>query len=194
DRKLRFHESAITKLMSDEPHVMVWKGIHNHLRADAFFHQSEFFKKTYDKIRPLLVRRIPVSHNARPFFLAHILVEMLTDHVLLKSNPSLADEFYNAMQSAHHDDIKKMIEHYFQKPLPGIENHFRIFLQERFLASYTSLEEIVHALNRVIRRTRQEPFDPGFVTVLSDCTVIIDQDFPIFINDIDYFRTHFFPY
>ncbi|MBX7151681.1 hypothetical protein K1X84_08570, partial [bacterium] len=42
DRKLRFHESAITKLMSDEPHVMVWKGIHNHLRADAFFHQSEF--------------------------------------------------------------------------------------------------------------------------------------------------------
>lgn len=192
NRELRFHEPAIIKLIADRPEINLWKGIHNHLRADAFFHQSEFFKKTYDEIRPLLAQRIPATHNVRPFFLAHILVEMLTDHVLLKSNSSLGDEFYKAMQAADHAGIKNMIEQYFQKPLPGIENHFRIFLQERFLASYDSLNEIVHAMNRVIRRTRQEPVDSDVVSFLPDCVQIIEKYFLIFTSEINTFSTQFF--
>ncbi|NUM81021.1 hypothetical protein HUU42_09460, partial [bacterium] len=46
DRALRFHEPAIIKLIAEQPKNKLWQGIHNHLRADAFFLQSDFFKKT----------------------------------------------------------------------------------------------------------------------------------------------------
>ncbi|NUM82268.1 DUF479 domain-containing protein, partial [bacterium] len=99
-----------------------------------------------------------------------------------------AVEFYDAMALAHHLEIKTTIEDHFEKPLPGVENHFRIFLQERFLASYDSLSEIVHAMNRVIQRTRQEPLPTHFVEVLTENVTVIEKHLRIFLDEIKTFE------
>ena len=56
-----------------------WK---RHLEVDIIFHSSDFFNEQMAKLKQLL---LPILKNSpvRPFFLSHIGVELVLDHLLV---------------------------------------------------------------------------------------------------------------
>lgn len=154
DRTLRFHPSHIPVDHNELRH-----GILNHLEMDTFFHRSEFFKNSYEEIRVILTQTVPQDLHIRPFFLAHVLVEILLDHLLLTRSADLAQRFYSAIDSIHPKDIIRLLEACFSRRLEGLEELINKFLVTRFLESYIELDNLVYPINRMLTRTRQQPFD-----------------------------------
>lgn len=178
DRSLRFHPSHIHPNENG-----LWQGILNHLQMDAFFHRSDFFKSSYEDIRIILKQTIPSEWNIRPFFLAHVLVEILLDHVLLKASSDLAQRFYSSIGSVNVNEIIRLLEDFFSRKLDGLENLVNKFLVTRFLESYIDLNNLIYPVNRMLSRTRQQAFDIHdkeiVVNVLQPSLIIVKNHFPV---------------
>ena len=154
DRSLRFHSEDAKGLPDD-----FWMGIQNHLQMDAFFHKSEFFKTSYEEIRRHLTAAIPHQLDIRPFFLAHVIMEILLDHYLLNREPDLARKFYTQL---HKCDIKLIVaatEEHFAQNMNGLGDLLNKFLVTRFLEGYIELEKLIYPVNRMLMRTRQQVFE-----------------------------------
>lgn len=154
DRSLRFHTSQI-----HANHDELWQGIINHLEMDTFFHRSDFFKNSYDGTRNILKKEISEKLNIRPFFLAHILVEILLDHELLTQSSDLARRFYESIGAVRIKDIVHILEKHFDHKLDGLDVLINKFLVTRFLETYIDLNNLIYPVNRMLTRTRQEALD-----------------------------------
>ena len=188
DRTLRFHPSKITG--QEE----LWLGIHNHMDMDTFFHRSVFFKNSYEAIRIILNQSISPAMNIRPFFLAHVLVEILLDHLLLLRSSNLALRFYRTIGSVNVTEIVRLLERHFERKLEGLEDLINKFLVTRFLESYIQLDQLIFPVNRMLTRTRQQPFEltdnsivnkifePSLDTVTKNFPMLTDQFNKTFMN------------
>ena len=154
DRNLRFHPSAIRTTQNE-----LWHGILNHLEMDAFFHRSDFFNNSYEEIRVILTQTVPEELNIRPFFLAHVLVEILLDHLLLVQSEDLGRRFYASIGSVDVQEMTRLLEAFFLRRLDGLEELINKFLVTRFLESYIDINNLIYPINRMLTRTRQQPFD-----------------------------------
>lgn len=182
DRTLRFHPSHIPVDKNE-----LWHGILNHLEMDAFFHRSEFFKNSYEEIRIILTHSIPKDLHIRPFFLAHVLVEILLDHLLLVQSADLGRRFYSSIDAIDIKEIVRLLEVFFSQKLDGFEELTNKFLVTRFLESYIELNNLIYPVNRMLTRTRQQPFDihdndvvdrilqPSLIVVLNHFPMLSEQ-------------------
>lgn len=181
DRHLRFHPSEIRAIQSELGH-----GILNHLEMDAFFHRSVFFKNSYEGIRILLTQTVPKELDIRPFFLAHVLVEILLDHLLLVQSPDLGRRFYSAIGSVDIKETIRLLEAHFSKRLYGLDELINKFLVTRFLESYIDIHNLIYPVNRMLARTRQQVFewnDPAIVRNIFEPSLrLIEQNIPL-LND-----------
>lgn len=181
DRTLRFHPFRIHTNPSE-----LWRGILNHIQMDAFFHRSDFFKNSYEDIRTILNKTIPPEMNIRPFFLAHILVEVLLDHYLLRETPDLSHRFYSFLDRINTKEIIRILEKFFARRLDGLEELINKFLVTRFLESYINLDNLIYPVNRMLTRTRQQAFDIHdrsiVERVLQPSLLIVTNRFPILMQ------------
>ncbi|MBL7994145.1 hypothetical protein JNM05_02140 [bacterium] len=181
DRTLRFHASQIHA--SDNA---LWQGILNHLEMDSFFHRSDFFKNSYDGTRNILKKEISEKLNIRPFFLAHVLVEILLDHLLLIQSSDLARRFYKSIGAVRVKDIVHILENHFELKLDGLDDLINKFLVTRFLETYIDLNNLIYPVNRMLTRTRQQAFDindKALVSgILQPSLLIVKDHFPELIR------------
>ncbi len=184
DRSLRFHAGPSDNFPAD-----MWMGIQNHLQMDAFFHKSEFFKVSYEQIRQHLAVSIPAHLDIRPFFLAHVLVEILLDHYILNREPELARKFYTQLHQPDAKRLVKAMEEHFGKNLGGLSDLINKFLVTRFLEGYIELDHLIYPVNRMLMRTRQQVFelnDPVLTAnILSPSLKIVTHNFPRLIQQFN---------
>jgi hypothetical protein len=187
DRQLRFHQSRVQKQLAVSQNIPLWLGVKNHLITDAFFHKSEFFKKSYQEIRPILIRTLPPELNVRPFFLGHIAVELLLDHWLLKNNPSLAGQFYATLQPIDLGRTRTELESFFAIKIDRFDYFMNKFMTLRFVESYSDLKNLIGAMNRMLMRTRQEPITDHnqvlFHNALQASLETVEFHFPSLIHE-----------
>jgi hypothetical protein len=184
DRNLRFHPSVIESGQND-----LWKGIQNHLQMDTFFHRSDFFKKSYEEIRNHLTRVLSPELNIRPFFLAHVMAEILLDHYLLKRSPDLARRFYEQLTGPDVKNIIRILEEHFNSKLEGLAELINKFLVTRFLEGYIELENLIYPVNRMLTRTRQQAINIQGIAVtkeiLQPSLGIVSENFPLLIHQFN---------
>ena len=188
-REWRFHRQAVEFKINQNENLALWQGIKNHLEMDARFHQSDFFKSCYNIIRPFLSDRLSPYAQVRFFFIAHIGIEMLLDHVLLWQEPLLAKRFYQTLEKISAEKIRLILEDYFRAPLNDWENSFQQFMKVRYLEKYIELPNVAYGLNRMLVRTRQEPLEGKaydyFLEALSECVKIIETHLPILMKEFN---------
>ena len=77
---------------------------------------------------------------------------VLLDKILLDKNPTLADDFYNMIDSVGQDWILKFMRYAGLQDDELWKGQHRRFMKARFLETYTSLENVVAAVEGVCRK------------------------------------------
>jgi hypothetical protein len=85
----------------------------------------------------------------RDYFITHIMVEILLDKILLDKNPSLADDFYDMIDSVEMDWILKFMRYAGLQDDELWKGQHRRFMKASFLKSYTSIENVIAAVEGV---------------------------------------------
>ena len=162
-----------------------WK---RHLEVDRLFHNSDFFKEQTTVLKQLILPVLNVG-PVKPFFLAHIALELVLDHLLIAQNMVNADLFYQHLSQANSVSLSGFLR---LAKLPD-QHKFDLFMTEfitsRYVLHYEQMENVTYSLNKICMRLWKDPFTKPQVSLLNDQLEqfkeqLKDNFLPIF-NQID---------
>jgi hypothetical protein len=123
-------------------------GCNKHFASDRKFHNWMTFVELTNKATDL-IRESGDKDINRDYFITHIMVEILLDKILLDKNPTLADDFYAMINSVEMDWILKFMRYAGLQDDELWKGQHRRFMKAAFLKTYTSLENVVGAVEGV---------------------------------------------
>jgi hypothetical protein len=136
----------------------IFSGWQRHLAVDKHFHSSDFFFTHTKAIRRLITPFLSTS-PAKPFFIAHIALELMLDSLLLKFGKIDPEAFYTHLESADRDTLNRFLIANTINDSNVFFSFLDDFIKSRYLNSYSNPNEIVYALNRICMRIWDNPFD-----------------------------------
>lgn len=136
------------------------RGIRRHFADDVAFHASEAFEEAQREVGALLRRDHPDLQRAS--FLAHILVEILLDAWLMWRDPTLADRYYEALDTLPLDTVVTSLNAWATEPAVRLASWIEGFRRIQFLRTYRDDGEVVARLEGVARRVQLPGLPPGF--------------------------------
>ncbi|WP_158795217.1 hypothetical protein [Pedobacter sp. L105] len=141
-----------------------WK---RHLEVDRLFHNSDFFKEQTAILKQLI---LPVLHigPVKPFFLAHIALELVLDHLLLTQDEVNADHFYHQLGQANSPSLSGFLRLAKLPDQPRFDLFLGSFISSRYVFSYEKMENITYSLNRICMRLWSEPFTESQKELLNE--------------------------
>lgn len=133
----------------------IFKGIDSHLKRDASFHESLFFKSVYEE-NIESCKNIFISHEIpRYWFGIHILIEMQLDQFLIMEEEELLHNMYRDIEIAIPglELFLNIIEHRNQeKFILDIQK----FIDSKFLLKYREIHGISYGLNKVYQQVNAD--------------------------------------
>lgn len=174
--------------LNDTAQSSLLTGWKKHLEVDRLFHSSLFFAKQTSAFRQLIV---PVLQDspAKPFFVAHIGLELLIDHLLLVHGDVEVNCFYKELERANSPSLRIFLD---SAKLEDQERFFKFlenFLSSRYLLSYQKIENITYALNRICMRIWPNPFTEAQLKQLTDQFSLfakaLDRDYLTIFKEIE---------
>jgi hypothetical protein len=168
DRRVRLRAGAIDPWCehSDERLAALARGVAQHHRDDRRFHASPTFALLSGQIAVNVRRALPGDDSLRPWFLGHVLVELLLDAALIAAEPQRLDAYYRAMESLDADWVEWAVAQLGPRPAVGLGFFVRGFCRERFLPDYLDDAKLLWRLGQVLRRVGLSPLPEGFVDLL----------------------------
>lgn len=157
--------------LQDSKQQSLLKGWERHLEVDRIFHNSDFFNVQTKALKELI---LPACENSpvKPFFLAHIGIELVLDHILTVKGIVNINTFYEQLLKSD----KKAIEAFLKNCGVTDTNVFLKFLENfitsRYLFSYQKIENISYALNRICMRIWPNPFTDAQTELLTEKLMI----------------------
>lgn len=161
DRQIRFRRAFPTS------RTALAGGIRCHLDADESFHRSAFFKDCNDHILSILLRRMPRT-GIRLFFLSHVTVEFLLDHLLMERDPRSGTALYDSLSRCSMTDVGGYLADMFGRTPASITHHLDTFLALRFILTYGTFDGLAHGISAVLRRARQRSLTGELLAVWKD--------------------------
>lgn len=141
----------------DLQHLSILEGWKKHLEVDRLFHGSEFFKDQTATLKHII---LPIFEDSpvKPFFLAHIGLELILDHLLVTEGLININTFYQQLAKANNPGLTSFLS---KAGLPDEELFYKFlngFISSKYLLSYQKIENITYALNRICMRLWSNPF------------------------------------
>lgn len=169
DRKCRAREKLAAPLVDDTDPVVaaVARGVVQHHRDDAWFHQSPTFNVLCLKLTIIVRDALPPDQSLRPSFLGHILVEVLLDAELIARDRSQLDAYYEALDALDPELFAAALNRMTTKPAELIAPLIPRFSAERFLYDYLEDGKLLRRLNAVMRRVKLPELPDDFTAVLA---------------------------
>jgi hypothetical protein len=143
---------------ADPGQLAILSGWKKHLEVDRLFHNSMFFKEQTANLKQYILPILDTG-PVKPFFLAHIGLELILDHLLLTENQLDVNTFYLQLGNANSVTLDRFLA---QAGIPDkllFDNFLTNFISGRYLLSYQKLENITYALNRICMRLWNNPFN-----------------------------------
>ncbi|MDX2287179.1 MAG: hypothetical protein NW241_23650 [Bacteroidia bacterium] len=126
------------------------EGVLRHFEVDRYFHTSDFFYAETRRLCALFEEALPPGEPDRAFFVAHVLLELVMDKLLLERDSSLAPEFYQHLRHQGIDEIVRMTEWLAAVPLPAYGSYLDRFLSRQYLYDYVKRSQILYILRRIM--------------------------------------------
>ena len=164
-------------------------GLERHFHADRVFHSSELFSQETHALSRILEQAFPEQDLPRKYFIAHILLELLLDKVLIHHDPQILPDYYLHFERlAPFDDLRRGTEAVSAHPMPNYEAFLQKFVENKYLYHYTENDHLIYILRRLLRRVgiEQSAFldDPRFDQLMCDFEVRIGTYFEQFFTEI----------
>lgn len=169
DRKCRARERLAAPLVGDADPVVaaVARGVVQHHRDDAWFHQTAAFSELCLSLTILVRDALPPDPSLRPSFLGHILVELLLDAELIARHPQQIVDYYAALDSLDAAVFSHALQRMTTKPVGQLALLIPRFSAERFLYDYAEDGKLLRRLNAVMRRVQLASLPDDFTTTLA---------------------------
>ncbi len=148
---------------------LLQEGIEKHFLADKAFHNSEFFKLHYGMIKDQFARSGFIHPERKSFFIAHILLEIILDRMIVLHENHVCRNFYNDLAEIDESHIENLLGGHPGYSHEKFSRHFMRFKTSRYLYSYSGTQHIVYALNKICMRTGIRELDPGNCSKIESC-------------------------
>lgn len=135
----------------------ILKGWKKHLEVDNAFHSSAFFKTETARLKQLILPAVTAG-PVKPFFLAHIGLELMLDHLLLHADIIQIDTFYKQLSLSNTPDLADFLKLSALPDAQIFKSFLNEFIESRYLFTYNKLPNISYALNRICMRLWDQPF------------------------------------
>lgn len=154
-------------LFRDVPdYAALLSGWKRHLEVDRLFHSSGFFKEQTAILKQLILPALQTG-PVKPFFLAHIGLELILDHLLLTQNKVDTALFYQQLGRAHTESLTGFLKYAGLTDQPRFAHFLDKFISSEYLFSYEKIENITYALNRICMRLWLNPFTEEQLEILT---------------------------
>lgn len=150
-------------------------GISQHLLADQYFHQSEFFLRNTATIKQLFLQNNVKYRGTHYLFLAHLLLEICIDRLIVKQFPQVVIDFYDDMASIQANKVNNFFVEIGLHVPEGFFVFYERFVKEKFLYHYDDIEKIVFMYNRILTKVNMTVIDPDEYEKLSNVILSIDD-------------------
>lgn len=141
----------------DPQQLSILKGWKKHIDVDQHFHSSVFFQQHTNTLKQLILPACEQS-PVKPFFLAHIGLELTLDHLLAVNGQVNINTFYDQLASADKTALNDFLHSCSLTDTAVFFNFLNSFISSRYLFSYQKIENITYALNRICMRLWNNPF------------------------------------
>ena len=148
----------IKDIFEQEPQQFsILKGWKKHIDVDQIFHSSVFFQQHTNDLKQLI---LPSCQNSpvKPFFLAHIGLELVLDHLLTINGLVNINIFYDQLVRADKTALNNFLHSCSLTDTTVFFKFLNSFISSRYLFSYQKIENITYALNRICMRLWNNPF------------------------------------
>ncbi|MET4140902.1 hypothetical protein [Pedobacter sp. UYP1] len=154
-------------LFRDVPdYASLLSGWKRHLEVDRLFHSSAFFKEQTAILKQLILPALQTG-PVKPFFLAHIGLELILDHLLLTQKKVDTALFYQQLAGAHTESLTGFLKYAGLTDQPRFAHFLDNFISNEYLFSYEKIENITYALNRICMRLWLNPFAEKQLEILT---------------------------
>ena len=153
--RLRIKQHHIKKLEQQELSEMesiFAEGVYRHFLADKVFHSSEFFQSETQHLSARLKEDLSHTEIHRKYFIAHVLLELLLDKVIIQDHPGILEDYYDHYGEIQLNDVRMATEKIATHPLPKYEEFLDKFRKNRFLFKYKAYDHIIYVLSRIMLR------------------------------------------
>ncbi len=133
-------------------YISFTEGIQRHFQADKVFHSSPFFLAETENVSRFLNHYFAEIPLKRSFFVAHVLVELMIDKVLIANDKKLIPDFYHHFHTVGYIHIAEMTQIAVKKQIDNYAPFIQKFLQNQYLYHYAEYDYIIYVLQRIVRR------------------------------------------
>jgi hypothetical protein len=170
DRKVRARKHLAARFCDDpDPCVAaIARGIVQHHVDDARFHETRAFGELSWRFAAAVRDILAPDDSLRPSFLGHILVELLLDDVLIRSDSARLERYYLAMESVSPRIVEKVVNRIAARSTERLATFIVLFCREQFLWDYADDGKLLMRLNQVMSRVGLPPLPNAFCQVLPD--------------------------
>src|SRR5690606_29623286 len=172
DKSYIFHPQKFEEQLFAHPLTMeISEGWYRHVEVDKIFHSSEFFLNHCHHLRRKLD---PVLEGTpiRGTFMAHIAVELMLDHLLIKHQLVNVSRLYERLENVHRPIMKNYLITIGVEDIDGFVAFYDKFLAWKYIFDYKDLDQISKPLINISKRiwTFETPkgIHEGLTAVLVD--------------------------
>lgn len=169
--RVKNHHLKSQSLFFKPEHSIFHAGLKRHFQADAIFHSSEFFARETALISAAMHEKMEDANIPRKFFLAHILVELILDRVIMRDHPNIVMNYYHHFDTTSMKSVKETTEFVVGHDLPNYEHFLNKFKENRYLLHYLEWDHIIFVVKLILRRVgienHQFTENPAFFDLLS---------------------------
>jgi acyl carrier protein phosphodiesterase len=169
-------------------HRSLLKGWNKHLEVDRLFHCSNFFKEQTAILKQLLLPALSVG-PVKPFFLAHIALELVLDHLLVTTGKVSVNTFYAQLSKSNTKELQDFLLLAGIADIELFSKFLNSYISSRYLLSYQKTENITYALNRICMRLWENPFSDAQLELLTAginaYIKTLDEDFLLIFNQLE---------
>ena len=164
DRRVRVRTHRAEPLTGDADRQIasVARGIVQHLRDDARFHETRAFAELSLQLTVAARDRLGADAGFRPSFLGHILVEVLLDAALIAEDPQRLETYYQRIASVDGRRVEEAVSRIATRPADRLAWMITRFCEERILWDYLEDGKLLGRLNQVMRRVTLAPLPDHF--------------------------------
>lgn len=169
DRKTRVRSrQALAHLAADCPLVRaVAAGIVRHCHDDNWFHGTVAFTQLSLDFTRQIRDHLGQDAGFRPYFVGHILVEMLLDAELIEAHPAMLTAYYRAVDRLDAPRVAEAVGRMGRgEGASRLAGFIPLFSADQFLWDYLDDAKLLVRLNQVMRRATLPALPASFARLL----------------------------
>ena len=180
--KVRSKTAALFVEHDDPTTAAIARGIVQHHRDDAWFHETPAFVRLSGEFSRRLAAVLPGDEGFRPWFLGHILVELLLDATLIEEDPRRLDDYYAALAAIEPAATQAAVNAIATKTTDRLAVLLPRFLIERFLYDYLDDGKLLTRLNAVMRRVGLPQLPNEVANLFPECRQSVRTSFQLLVS------------